>query len=104
MTDERPPFRLMPDSGYMTKKAKLSKRQLERVEDAERDIAQNPDKGDDRWPSANGGMIDYSASDVGVMIEFERDKRAGHDDEVALVDLIEDAAASRGRRWPLDRT
>jgi hypothetical protein len=104
MTDEKPAVRLVPRNAYTTKRANLTPKQLERVDEAERDIARNPDHDDDRWPSANGGMIDYSASDAGVMIEFQRDERPGHEHEVELVDLIDEAAASRGRRWPIDRT
>jgi hypothetical protein len=104
MTDEKPRFRLVPRDAYTTKREKLSLKQLERVEEAEREIARDPDHDDDRWASANGGMIDYSASDAGLMIEFQRDERPDHLDEVELVDLIDETAASRGRRWPVDRT
>jgi hypothetical protein len=102
MMEGRPRCRLVPRKAYSAKKATLDPKQLERVEEAEAEIARNPDHQNDRWASANGGMIDFSPSDAGVMIEFQRDERDGHEGEVELVDLISDATASRGRRWPTD--
>ncbi len=102
MTEETPPFRLVPRAVYTAKRALLDDQQLPLVEAAEREIARDPEHDDDRWPSARGGRIDYSPSESGVMVEFALDERPDHDSEVELIDLIDVATASQGRRWPID--
>jgi hypothetical protein len=49
MTAERPPCRLVPREAYAAKKATLNSRQLERVAEAEAEIARDPDHDIDRW-------------------------------------------------------
>ena len=102
MTRETAPFRLVPRDEYIAKKSQLVGERLQQVEAAEREIVKNPDHDEDRWPSADGGWLDYSPADVGLMIEYKRDDRPGREDEVELIDLIDVAAAASGRRWPVD--
>jgi len=103
MTESNPPkSRLVPRNEYSAKRAKLTGERLRQVELAERGIAENPDHDDDRWPSDAGGRIDFSPSESGSMIEYKRDERPDHLNEVELIDLIDVAAAAKVRRWPVD--
>jgi hypothetical protein len=94
-------FRLVPSAKYSAKKARLTGEPLRRVEEAEKGIARDPDHMNDRWTDYGDGRIDFSATDVGWHIQYRRDDRHLHRNDVDLIDLI-DLREPGPRRWPVD--
>ena len=95
MTTSRP-CRLDPSPEYSVKRESLTAEQLRQLALAEDRIAADPDDTDGRYPSYDGGQIDYTA---GVLIKYRHEDRA---DGCAVV--LEDLLAERPgpRRWPQD--
>lgn len=99
MTTDRPHYLLVPSPIYAEKRSRLTGELLRLVELTEDRIAEDPDDGDQRFPSDDGGSIDYGAADL--LIKFHRDERSDHPDEVALDDLLP-SPGSGISRWPTD--
>ena len=98
---EQPPkCRLLPSAEYFAKRKALEGERLREVEWAEQDIAEDPDHLHWRWQTSRGTMLDYSAANSGSIIEYHRDSRRTHKDEVHLVDLIDLTDPSIGNRSP----